>query len=175
MPVAPGVAQGHELHPSSAAAVAAEDSSQHGGAKPSAQGAQSSDGKVPEASTTDGTAAHVLLAASVARASHDSATVVFVAAGQPPVDDSNVGSKGVSTANVPAGVSGDAGCVVVPLPIPFVLPPTRYCSSDVFWTVDGDPSPGLQDSLGRLRGDAVTSKYGYNQQELVQPYFKENN
>ena len=95
---------------------------------------------------------------------------MFVAAGQ--LQGADGGVRGAS--KVAAEPPGYAGRTVVPLPIPYVLPPQRYKSGELLWKVDVDSSPGVQDSVGRERCDAGGTMYGYSQ-EVVQPYFDANN
>lgn len=90
--------------------------------------------------------------------------VIFVAAAQPESRDVGVNDSS----------SSHRCSTVVPLPIPFVLPPHRHSSSDVLWKVDVDCRPGVHDNIGLLQAQAGGTKYGYNQQN-VQAYFDANN
>ncbi len=69
---------------------------------------------------------------------------------------------------------GDAQLLVVPIPLPYALPPQRYGPMDSLWKCDVDALPGVQDSLGLLQTEAGGTMYGYNQ-AVVAAYFDENN
>jgi Tyrosyl-DNA phosphodiesterase len=68
--------------------------------------------------------------------------------------------------------SHDHRVVQVPLPLPYRLPPPSYVDGDEPWLVDV-LRPG-SDALNRRMDDEVPNMAGISQ-ELVQPYFDENN
>jgi hypothetical protein len=70
-------------------------------------------------------------------------------------------------------MTDDSGIDVVPVVLPFQLPPAQYSATDVAWAVDAEHSG--RDVRGNLLEEAWALSSEGLSEEAVAAYFQENN